>query len=153
MSELLNENIHGTALVIGETGLLVRGPSGSGKSSLCLSLLRRAPGLGLNARLVADDRVDLSFARDRIQMRAPARLRGLIEVAGYGIVQEATANSAELALVVDLVERSAMVRMPEPEDRQTRLADHVIARIALPAREASFGADIVLTLLLGGHIQ
>ncbi|SMD08946.1 Hpr(Ser) kinase/phosphatase [Fulvimarina manganoxydans] len=152
MSGTSSENIHGTALVIGEKGLLIRGPSGSGKSSLCLSLLRRAPGQGLSARLVADDRVDLSLIGDHVHMKAPARLQGLIEVAGFGIVRETVASSAILALVIDLEERSAILRMPEPGDRQIRIANQTIARIALPAREASFCADILLTLLAGGHV-
>ncbi|TIU15608.1 MAG: HPr kinase/phosphorylase, partial [Mesorhizobium sp.] len=33
------ENIHGTALLIGECGVLITGPSGSGKTTLALTLL------------------------------------------------------------------------------------------------------------------
>lgn len=32
-------NVHGTAIVLGTTGLLITGPSGSGKSALALSCL------------------------------------------------------------------------------------------------------------------
>jgi HPr kinase/phosphorylase len=32
-------SIHATAVAIGETGILIRGPSGSGKSSLAMDLI------------------------------------------------------------------------------------------------------------------
>ena len=58
--------IHACALVIGETGVLIRGASGAGKSSLVLALLEAAAAKGLFARLVADDRVALRASETRI---------------------------------------------------------------------------------------
>ena len=45
--------IHGTCVALGATGVLLRGPAGSGKSDLALRLIDGA------ASLVADDRVAL----------------------------------------------------------------------------------------------
>lgn len=49
--------VHGTAAVVGEAGVLIRGASGAGKSSLALALVDAAAARGLFARLVGDDRI------------------------------------------------------------------------------------------------
>ena len=73
--------IHATAVLCGTRGILIRGPSGSGKSSLALSLLR---GTSF-ARLVGDDRIHLEIAHGRLLMRPAKALEGLIEIRGLGI--------------------------------------------------------------------
>ena len=57
--------VHATAIVIGETGVLIRGRSGSGKSSLALALVARVRLAGGFAAFVADDRVALAPAGGR----------------------------------------------------------------------------------------
>ncbi|QLP96335.1 MAG: hypothetical protein HZY79_01495 [Rhodoblastus sp.] len=49
--------IHASAVAVGESCVLLRGPSGSGKSAAALALIDLAGAHGLFARLVADDRV------------------------------------------------------------------------------------------------
>src|SRR5579885_12565 len=44
--------LHATAAVVGEAGVLIRGPSGSGKSSLAFALIAAAKASGLFARLI-----------------------------------------------------------------------------------------------------
>lgn len=73
-------------------GVLLIGPSGSGKSDLVLRLL------GRGFSLVADDRVDIE---DGVAT-APAALAGLLEVRGLGIVRLPYAATARLALVAEL---------------------------------------------------
>ena len=50
-------NLHATAFVLGDRGILVSGPSGAGKSLLALTMVAQARASGMHARLVADDRV------------------------------------------------------------------------------------------------
>jgi serine kinase of HPr protein (carbohydrate metabolism regulator) len=77
------ENIHGTALVIGERGVLITGPSGAGKTTLALTLIDHCRARGLFSRLIADDRL-LAAAHDgRLVCRAPAAIAGLAEVPGF----------------------------------------------------------------------
>lgn len=64
-------NIHATAIVIGKTGLLFLGPSGSGKSALAFSCLAAAQPLGLNAMLIADDRVLIAKREGSIIAECP----------------------------------------------------------------------------------
>ncbi|GEP09153.1 HPr kinase/phosphorylase [Methylobacterium gnaphalii] len=103
---------HATCLVLGEDGVLIRGPAGSGKSSLCLKLLDHADMVGRHARLVADDRVRLTVRHGRIVARPHPAIAGLIELRGLGIRRVADiAPAAVIRLVVDLVEECP--RLPE----------------------------------------
>jgi serine kinase of HPr protein (carbohydrate metabolism regulator) len=100
--------VHGTSVSVGGEGILLRGPSGSGKSDLALRLVDEG------ARLVADDQTEVARRDSSIEMSAPATLAGLIEVRGLGIVRVPHVAWAPLRLVVDLVPDSAIERMPEP---------------------------------------
>ncbi|MBU3030389.1 HPr kinase/phosphorylase [Paracoccus marinaquae] len=88
--------VHGTTVTLAGRGVLILGPSGSGKSSLALQLM--AAGAGL----VADDRTDLSRVEDTVIASCPAPLRGRIEARGIGILAAAAEDPVPLALVVDL---------------------------------------------------
>ena len=142
-------NVHGSAVLVGGMGILVRGPARSGKSALCLSTLRRAASLGIDSWLVADDRVLIEAGTDGIVLSAPAALRGLIEISGVGIVTEPSADRAPLTLVVDLCEPTAIDRMPEDLDAAVTISGAMIRRVRLPARSAAFGADVLVSLALG----
>ena len=60
-------------------GVLIEGPSGSGKSDLALRALSQG------FRLVADDRVVVWASGGRLFGRAPEILNGLIELRGLGV--------------------------------------------------------------------
>ena len=78
--------IHASAVLVGARAVLIRGPSGSGKSRLALALLHAAAqGLIPFARLVADDRAHVEAAHGRLLVRPAEALAGLIEVRGLGI--------------------------------------------------------------------
>ncbi|HEY4199357.1 MAG TPA: hypothetical protein VGM83_02250 [Devosiaceae bacterium] len=125
-------NVHGTGLVLGQIGVLLRGPSGSGKSLLALELLDRWTQNGDGAVLVADDRLDLSLVDGAIVMAAPANIAGLIELRGRGIVRRPYRQQALVQLVVDLVD--SLERMPETAAFQIDLMGHKVARAPVPRR-------------------
>src|SRR4249919_3981593 len=50
-------SVHATAVIHGESGVLILGPSGSGKSALALALMARATGEGAFGALIGDDRI------------------------------------------------------------------------------------------------
>ena len=58
--------IHASAVLVGARAVLIRGPSGSGKSRLALDLIAAAAGGRLPfARLVADERAEIDDAAGR----------------------------------------------------------------------------------------
>ena len=134
--------VHASAVVVDGRGVLVRGPSGSGKSSLVLALLVGAPG----SRLVADDRVTLTAEDGRLRAAAPAEIAGLIEVRGLGIRRQAAETTAEIALVVDLLPEEECARMPEPDARRTTIAGVAVERMALPIGLADGWIRVVAAL-------
>lgn len=88
--------IHASAVAIAGRGLLILGPSGSGKSSLALALM------GQGAQLVADDRVVLRAEGGRLLADCPPALAGRIEARGVGILRAQAAGPVALGQVVDL---------------------------------------------------
>jgi serine kinase of HPr protein (carbohydrate metabolism regulator) len=102
--------IHATAVAIdtaaGRRAVLIRGPSGSGKSDLGLRLI------DAGARLVADDQSELRRRGDLIIVRSPPPIAGLIEVRGLGIIQIDPLAEAPLALVTDLAPPDTIERLP-----------------------------------------
>ena len=86
-------------------GVLLLGPSGSGKSDLLLRLL------DCGFTLVADDQVEIAEG----VARAPAALAGLIEVRGLGILRLPHQATARLALVIRLGYGAPLgERLPDP---------------------------------------
>jgi HPr kinase/phosphorylase len=100
-------NLHATCVAAEGRGLLILGPSGSGKSALALQLM------ALGARLVADDRVDLERRGDEVVARCPPELSGLIEARGLGLLRADPLDEARLVLVADLASPPAE-RLPKP---------------------------------------
>ncbi|WP_323378493.1 HPr kinase/phosphorylase [Skermanella mucosa] len=129
--------IYGTCVALSGFGVLLRGPSGSGKSDLALRLIDGG------ARLVADDQVELSLdAAGRVMARAPKPLAGLLEVRGIGILPVDAVRAAPVGLVVDLGDDDRIERLPEVET--CPLLDRPIRRVALAPFHASTPAKVRL---------
>ena len=88
--------LHASCVALDGRGLLIIGPSGSGKSALALRLM------ALGAQLVADDRTEVTRAGAGVIARCPAAISGLIEARGIGILRAKPLEQARLDLVVDL---------------------------------------------------
>lgn len=103
-------NLHASAVAFGPgRGVLILGPSGSGKSRLALALI------GEGAQLVADDQVLLCPDRGALYVRAPRPIAGLIEARGLGPIRLAARRLARMVLAVDMALASR--RLPEPAER------------------------------------
>lgn len=125
----LPDTVHASAVAVGEHGVLIRGASGSGKSSLVLGLIDRDPATTL---LIADDRVTLTPDRGRLVAAAPPALAGKLEVRGQGIVAVAHVSPFPVALVVDLLPPADCPRMPEPAEMEATVMGFVLPRLMLP---------------------
>ena len=71
--------LHATAVIHGESGVLILGPSGSGKSALALALMARASGAGAFGALIGDDRIYVRKADGRLVASGAANMAGIIE--------------------------------------------------------------------------
>ncbi len=127
-------NIHGTAILIGDRGLLVTGPSGSGKTTLALTLVAHFSARGMFCRLVADDRLFVSTHAGRLVCRAPTAIEGLAEVYGIGPQPLAFEPAAVVDLAVRLVPAGEMARFQE--DAAESIAGCAVPRLDLAARDA-----------------
>src|SRR5438105_4157711 len=122
--------IHASAVLVGARAVLIRGPSGSGKSRLALALIDAArAGVIPFARLVADDRAYVEAMNGRLLVRPAERLAGLIEVRGLGLRRLPFEPVAVVGLVVDL--EAAAERMPPAPVRTCMIAGIAVPRLAV----------------------
>jgi HPr kinase/phosphorylase len=83
----MSPTVHASAVLVGARAVLIRGPSGSGKSQLARQLIEmRGNGVAFT-RLVGDDRVHLEAANGRLLVRPADALAGLLEVRGVGLIR------------------------------------------------------------------
>ena len=106
-------------------GVLILGPSGSGKSHLALA------ALAAGWRLVADDRDIVWPDAGKVFGRAHPQLTGQIEVRGLGIMPSATPilGFCQIDLVAQMVSQKAIERFPDPA--QTVLVGQSLPMIAV----------------------
>lgn len=137
--------VHATCVALrqGRTwrAVLLRGPSGAGKSDLALRLIETG------WRLVADDQTELSRLGKKVIATVPARIAGMIEARGVGIVRvgrDQLVRRVPVALLVDLAAPERIERLPEPA-RETVLGVELPV-VSLAPFEASASAKLRLAL-------
>ncbi|MEY3634729.1 MAG: hypothetical protein RLZZ61_1139 [Pseudomonadota bacterium] len=96
--------LHGSAVAIGGNGVLLCGPSGSGKSDLALRLIDRG------AKLICDDILHIEHSNSFPLLACAPNIAGKIEVRGIGICTVEFLPSAPLRLIVQLTQN--VERMP-----------------------------------------
>jgi HPr kinase/phosphorylase len=128
--------LHATAVAIDEAAVLLRGPSGSGKSDLALRLIDGG------AQLIADDQTVLRRVGGRVFAGAPPAIAGLIEIRGFGIVRMDPREAMPLLLIADLIPSGDIERLPEP--RWETVLGLTVPQIAVAPFEASAPAKLRL---------
>jgi serine kinase of HPr protein (carbohydrate metabolism regulator) len=130
-------SLHATAVIHGESGVLILGPSGSGKSALALALMARATSAGAFCALIGDDRVFVRKAGDRLIAWGPANMAGVIERRMAGLVAVRHEPAAIVRLAVELCERGR--RWPRMPDEDAGL---VVGEVALPRLALDSGLSV-----------
>lgn len=136
---------HATTVAVAGRGLMIVGPSGSGKSSLALMLM------ALGADLVADDRTRLWADRQRARVwaDAPLALPPLIEARGMGLLPARRCGPVPLAAVADM-EQAEDARLPAP--RHTKILGQNVA-LFHAAGNAHFAYAILQYLGAGAPLE
>jgi len=127
--------LHANCVLLDDIGVLIRGASGSGKSTVSRALLTAARNRNWFARLVSDDRTEITRKHGRLIARPVEIIKGMIEIRGVGITRVPIEEAALVRLVVDLVEKGP--RMPFDEDTETE-----ILSVRLPRLVQIRGEDI-----------
>jgi HPr kinase/phosphorylase len=120
-------SLHATAVIYGESGVLILGPSGSGKSTLALALMARASSAGVFAALIGDDRIFVRKAGGRLVASGAADMAGIIERRTAGLIAVPHEPATIVRLAVELCERGRQwPRMPNDPNTLT------ICEVSLP---------------------
>lgn len=141
--------IHASCVVAGTAGVLIRGPSGSGKSALALALIEKCGIKGSFAALVSDDRVAVVATNGRIVASAPPAIAGMLEQRSRGIRNLPNFPNAVVRLIVDLLPDADLDRMPEPDAMFVRLCDVDIACQRVPERDVARALPLIEAALCG----
>jgi HPr kinase/phosphorylase len=138
--------LHATCISLNGTGVLIRGSSGSGKSSLALQVLE-STGTGLTGELirvdmVSDDQTELVVRNGLIYASPPHAIAGLLEIRGQMISRLAFVRDVPVVLVVDLKSASRIERLPEATDLVTDVLGVSLACVAIDPEHPSAAARL-----------
>jgi serine kinase of HPr protein (carbohydrate metabolism regulator) len=129
--------LHATAVIHGESCVLILGPSGSGKSALALALMARASGAGAFGALIGDDRIYVRKADGRLVASGAANMAGIIERRMAGLMEVRHERAAIVHLAVELSERRGQwPRMPDDHDGV------IVAGVRLPRLALDSGLSV-----------
>jgi serine kinase of HPr protein (carbohydrate metabolism regulator) len=131
MTSQAGASIHASAVLVGDRAVLIRGPSGSGKSHLAFDLiLAGRAGQSAKTSLIGDDRVRLITQGSQLLVQNIPELAGMIEIRGLGIRKIDTVSEAVVGLVIDLAATDAE-RLPPPEALKTTISGVELLRIPI----------------------
>ncbi|MDT9597741.1 HPr kinase/phosphorylase [Sphingosinicella rhizophila] len=130
--------LHASCIAIGGRGVLISGPSGSGKSDLALRLIDRG------ATLVSDDYVLVHAKGGRLVASAPERIAGKIEIRGLGLIHFPALDDVPVCLLADL--ERPIERLPEPGEC-TIVAGLSLPVVSIRALEASAPIKLEMALI------
>jgi serine kinase of HPr protein (carbohydrate metabolism regulator) len=143
--------IHASAVELGESGVLIRGASGAGKSSLALALIDAWTIHGGFARLVSDDRVAYAIVNGRAVLSAHPTTAGLAEWRGLGLLSQAFEFKTVLRLIIDLELRTADGGGPRLPDRSELCCEFNglkrLPRLRLSARDTCRSVAAIMAFL------
>lgn len=142
-------SLHASAVALCERGVLFRGASGSGKSSLALAALDLARADGRFGALVGDDRLALQVRHGRLIAEGVAAMAGMAELRGLGVVRAPALARCVIALVVDCdASPHPPTRAPEPDELHALIEGVRLPRLCLTrAIAVQDGARMVLHCL------
>jgi len=123
--------IHANALLVNGHGILVRGASKQGKSTLTLALIDAARVRGWPMQLIGDDRILIYLESGGVMAEGHPAIAGKLELRGFGIVDLPYAKCGRIEMVIDLVAGDAAAL---PKQGYTDLCGQKILSVEVVAR-------------------
>lgn len=134
---------YGTAIVLDDRGVLLLGPSGSGKSRLGHLLIERWTTQNRYSRWVADDRFLTESVSDKLIASSPATIAGVAERRFQGIQPVAWQSRAVIDLVVELVADDDLERMPDGDQIWQAPSGEKVPLIFVPRDALAHAAELI----------
>ncbi len=141
------ETLHGVLLKVYGHGVLLTGESGIGKSEIALELVKNGH------ILIADDRVDIFRAHNRIYGEAPEILRDVLELRGVGVLNVramfgymASDARSEIETIIELKRQSDDEEYDHLGLYNQHYESHLgvnIIKMVVPIREGRSAAAII----------
>lgn len=137
------QTIHATSISIDGQGVLLTGPSGSGKSDLALRLIDRG------ASLISDDYTLLTHEGGGLIADAPVTIVGKMEIRGVGIVPVPACGKTPVRLMVELTEDVERLP-PSPLTRTVAGVDLVFMKLSPFEASAPIKLEWMLRHIMSG---
>jgi len=99
--------LHASCVEFEGKGIIIFGPSGSGKSDLALRLIDSG------GRLVSDDYVKVDEDGGILYAHPAPNIAGMMEVRGVGLIKLGYKKSAKLNLALELTPEKEIERLPK----------------------------------------
>ena len=122
------KKFHATSLVLDNSGIMIMGEPGIGKSDLALRLI------DIGATLIADDITICTKIGEFIYLFSPEKTRGLLEVRELGIINVPYVENIKLVMVVNLLKTS---KQSIPSNKSKRIMGEKIPRLSIVGSHAS----------------
>lgn len=142
---MIPRNQHCCVVEVAGCGILIKGASGTGKTSLALGILEQAGQDGLAAFMVADDQAMLWNSGSGLEASVPEKIAGIVEIRGFGISSCRYKPSTMIGLVVSIVDDGKIKRMPEP--KTARMGDFDLPLVEVPRCHEQASRRIVFAWL------
>ncbi|MAH78739.1 MAG: aldolase [Rickettsiales bacterium] len=131
------KKLHASSISLEDNGVLIIGPSGSGKSDLALRMIDSG------ATLISDDITTCRKINGSISLFSSEKIFGLIEVRGIGIIKVPYVENIKLKMIVKLTNQM-IDRMPQEKKKKVMGISFPI--IEIQPKEVSATAKIKLKL-------
>lgn len=138
--------ISGTLMSIYGKGVLIKGPSGIGKSEIALELMKKGHNL------VSDDSVEIKLYDNQLVGKAPKLIQNMIEIRGVGILDvtqlfghRIISEEADIDYVIELSkwDNSLTYERVGNNRRLENILGVDIEKITLPVSEGRSMADVI----------
>lgn len=137
--------LHGVLVRVFDTGVLLLGESGIGKSECALDLVTKGH------RFVADDAVEIIFEEGKLAGKAPDLTRDLLEIRGLGIInvrdvfgEQVVCDESEIDLCIELQKWAEVERIGNVV-YESQIAGRRVPRFVLPVSSGRNLATLVET--------